>query len=69
MGAELIGGKEFFSKLTGVEEKIAGSDLVISGEGRLDNQSFCGKVVDGIVTLAGKHKKPVALFCGLSEIS
>ncbi len=69
LGAELIGGKEFFSKLTGVEEKIAGSDLVISGEGRLDNQSFCGKVVDGIVTLAGKHKKPVALFCGLSEIS
>jgi glycerate 2-kinase len=68
LGAEVVGGKQFFAELTGVEAEIAGSDLVISGEGKIDDQSFCGKVIDGIINLAQRYNKPVALFCGVSEI-
>ena len=68
LGAEIISGKNFFASVTGLEDKISKSDLVIGGEGKIDNQCFCGKVVDGILGLAKKYGKPVALFCGVEEI-
>jgi len=47
-----------------LEERIAASDLVITGEGRLDAQTFYGKAPAEVARLAKKYDKPVAIVCG-----
>lgn len=69
LGAELISGKRFFAQLTRLEQEIGESDLVITGEGRLDGQSFRGKVVDGVLELASRAGKPVWIFCGSKALA
>ena len=68
LGGKIISGWRFFANLTNLQQKIAQSDLVISGEGRIDSQSLNGKVVDGVITLAKEAGKPVWLFCGLNSL-
>jgi len=43
------------------------ADWVISGEGRLDEQSLQGKVIDGGAQLCRKYDKPLSLFVGKNE--
>ena len=69
LGAELKGGFQTVAELTGLEEKFQHADLVISGEGKLDSQSFHGKVVHGINELCKKYHKPLILFVGKSDLS
>lgn len=47
-GAELVSGADYVLDLLGFARLLAGADLVITGEGRLDEQSAAGKVV-GVV--------------------
>ena len=47
-----------------LEEAIQDADLVITGEGRLDEQTAMGKVPVGVAALAKKYQKPVIAFCG-----
>ena len=47
-GAEMVSGVKLFLSLTGLLDKIAGADLVITGEGRLDGQTMAGKAPLGI---------------------
>jgi glycerate kinase len=65
--AELQPGFAIAASALRLEERIARSDLVITGEGRLDSQSFCGKAPVEIARLARKHGKRVALVCGQCE--
>lgn len=67
--AQLKSGFRVISTLTGLEEKICAADWVISGEGKLDKQSAQGKVISGIAELCRKHKKPLALFVGINELT
>ena len=68
LNGKIISGWRFFANLTGLEEKIKQADIVISGEGKIDDQSFCGKVVDGVLTLAHKYGKRCILFCGVNAL-
>ncbi|HEY0010063.1 MAG TPA: glycerate kinase [Tepidisphaeraceae bacterium] len=47
-GAEMVSGVELFLSMTGLLEKIATADLVITGEGRIDSQTLAGKAPLGI---------------------
>ncbi len=38
--------------------------MVIKGEGKIDEQSFQGKVIDGVTKLAKKYNIPVMAVCG-----
>ncbi len=67
-GAELGKGFDIISKLTDLEQKIKNADWVISGEGKLDEQSLQGKVIDGIAALCQKHQKPLSLFVGKNDL-
>ena len=42
---------------------------MISGEGKLDKQTYDGKVIDGIAKRCEKHHKPLIIVVGISEIS
>ncbi len=50
--------------LVHLEQAIADSDFVLTGEGHLDHQSSQGKVVSGVAKLAKKHGKPCVALVG-----
>ena len=64
LGAELKPGIELVMEQTGIEEQIKDSDYVITGEGRLDGQTYMGKTPVGVAKLAKKYKKPVIALSG-----
>ena len=49
---------------TKLEDYIAASDIVVTGEGRLDGQTVLGKAPIGVAELAKKHGKKVIAFSG-----
>ncbi len=63
-GAKLRRGMELFDELTGLRQQIERSSLVITGEGRLDEQSAEGKVVSYVSDLARSSGIPVVAVCG-----
>jgi len=69
LGAEIKSGVSFISKIVELEKQIQNADLVICGEGKLDNSSFEGKVVGEVFEIAKKHNKKCAIFVGQSELT
>ena len=63
-GAELRSGFETLAGVLKLESEIAASDIVITGEGRLDAQTLDGKGPAGVAALARKHGRPVIAFAG-----
>ena len=64
LGARLVSGIELLSSAAGLREMIKDSDLVITGEGRLDGQSAMGKAPAGIAKMAKEYGRTVIAFCG-----
>lgn len=64
LGAELISGFEFYKKITRLDEEVKKADWIITGEGRLDEQTFHGKAAHRLVKLAENNFKPVTFFTG-----
>jgi len=60
---EMRSGIDFFIDIMAVESKAQGSDLIITGEGRLDN-SLAGKTPIGISRIAKKYDKPLLFLTG-----
>lgn len=64
LGGILRPGIDIVLDETGLEEEIAGADLVITGEGRMDAQTLMGKTPAGVAGLARKHGIPVVAVAG-----
>ncbi len=64
LNASLMSGIELVMKETDLESYIKDADLVVTGEGRLDGQSYMGKAPIGVAKLAKKYGKPVIAFSG-----
>jgi len=64
LGAQLVPGFELIAEELELAERISGADLVITGEGFLDDQSFEGKVVGGVAALAAEAGVPVLAIAG-----
>ena len=67
--AKLVRGIEYLLEKLNVEQEIRTSDLILTGEGRLDFQSQHGKLISGITAIAKKHSKPVVAICGGLELT
>ena len=63
-GARLNPGIETVLDTVRFEERVAGADFVITGEGRLDSQSLRGKVVIGVSRRAKRIGIPVFAVVG-----
>lgn len=63
-GATLASGAAAVAELTGLDTAIAGADLVITGEGRIDASSAGGKVVSAVMARADAAGVPTALVAG-----
>ena len=61
---ELKSGVSLILEETRLSEKMQGADLVITGEGRLDEQSTMGKAPIGVAKLAKTQGIPVIAFAG-----
>jgi len=57
-------GVEVVAELVGLAGSLEVADLVITGEGRADEQTLHGKTAIGVATLARPRKTPVVLLCG-----
>ncbi|MGH9091175.1 MAG: glycerate kinase, partial [Acidimicrobiales bacterium] len=66
LGARLVPGFDLVAELVGLAGRLAGADLVMTGEGCLDATSFDGKVVGGVVAAAG-GRAPVLCVVGSTE--
>jgi glycerate kinase len=64
LGGELVPGFEVVADAIELAERIEGADLVVTGEGFLDEQSFQGKAVGGVVGLAAEFRVPVLVVVG-----
>ncbi|HJI71026.1 MAG TPA: tRNA adenosine(34) deaminase TadA [Coriobacteriaceae bacterium] len=64
LGAELRSGVETVLDLVGFDERVHDVDLVITGEGNMDEQSAAGKAPVGVARRAKRHGKPVVAVVG-----
>lgn len=64
LGAELRSGVETVLDLIGFDEHVRDVDLVITGEGNMDEQSAAGKAPVGVARRAKRYGKPVVAVVG-----
>lgn len=62
--AVLESGIKIIFEETDLESKIKEAEMIITGEGRLDEQTILGKVPIGIATISKKYHKPVIAIAG-----
>jgi glycerate 2-kinase len=69
LGAELRPGIELLLDLVGFHERVEEVELVITGEGALDEQTLHGKAVAGVAAAARKAGVPVVAVCGTNRLT
>jgi glycerate 2-kinase len=62
--ARLQSGIDLVLDQTGFDGLLDGIDLVLTGEGRIDEQTMGGKVLSGVLARARKRNVPVAAIVG-----
>lgn len=65
LGGRLRGGLDFVAETLKLEERMEGCDLILTGEGRLDDSTRQGKTVVGVSRLAKKHGIPCMALVGV----
>lgn len=65
---ELISGITLMKELSQFDQKIKGSQWIITGEGKLDEQTLSGKTIHGIIEAARLEHINVAAFCGMLDL-
>ena len=69
LNAELASGVDLVMQLANFDKVLQGADWVITGEGKLDSQTFSGKTINGVVKSAKKQNVLVAALCGSVEVT
>lgn len=63
-GAEIVSGADLIAETVGLSAALAGADLLITGEGRTDEQTASGKLCSVLATLARKQGAKTLLVSG-----
>ena len=64
LGGRLVSGFDMVASQVGLEARVAAADLVVTGEGRLDEQSLQGKGPVGVARLARRLGKRIVGVAG-----
>jgi glycerate kinase len=64
LGARVVPGAAFVAEHVGLDDRLAASDLVVTGEGRFDWQSLHGKVAAQVAERALRHGIPTVVLAG-----
>ena len=65
---ELLPGIDLIKQIADFDANIKTADWIITGEGKLDDQTLSGKTISGVLSSAKKHKIKVAAFCGSTDL-
>ncbi len=68
LNADIVSGAEVIFNEINIDERIKKADYVITGEGKIDNQTVMGKAPDKIAGKAKKYGKKVIAFGGSVDI-
>jgi len=68
LGAHLRPGVELVMNAVDLGRRMEGADLVVTGEGTLDEQSLHGKVPVGVIEAARGRGVPAIVLCGRAEV-
>lgn len=68
LNGDLKPGIQLMKELANFDEQISGADWIISGEGKLDNQTLSGKTIHGVIDSAKVKNIKVAAFCGAIDL-
>ena len=71
LNAKIISGTDFLFQLNKLHNLLNNShiDLIITGEGKIDEQTLHGKFIAGITAIAKTYKIPVIVICGISKLN
>ncbi len=69
LNATLESGAAIVFAQTQLENHIRNADLVITGEGKMDQQTLSGKLVLSVADMCKRHSVPVAAVCGTLALS
>jgi len=69
LAGSLTSGIDLIKELANFDIIIEDADWIITGEGKLDEQTLSGKTIAGVVSSAAQKNIPVAALCGSVNIS
>ncbi len=69
LNARLVNGIDYFLEATGFEKELKKADLVVTGEGSIDEQTLQGKGPFGVAKRAKEFLLPVIAFAGRVAIT
>lgn len=67
LNANIASGINILLKTCNFKERISDADLIITGEGKIDNQTLYGKVLTGVARMAAETRIPVLAIGGIVE--
>ncbi|VDG18933.1 glycerate kinase [Lactobacillus plantarum] [Lactiplantibacillus mudanjiangensis] len=69
LGATMTPGFQLLSEVAKLKDKIADADIVVTGEGQLDQQSLHGKLPVQVAQLARQYHKPCFCVAGRIQLT
>lgn len=69
LGATRVSGADFVLQATDFDRYLARADVVVTGEGRFDEQTLSGKGPGTVIARARDAGVPVAVVCGSAELA
>lgn len=66
LDAQFKNGTDFLFELSGLEDKLAHTpyNYILTGEGKIDEQTLQGKLINGVAALGKRYNIPVIGLCG-----
>lgn len=68
LNGHLLPGIELIKNLAQFDSHIKDASWIISGEGKLDSQTFSGKTIQGVIHSAKEKNIKLAVFCGTIDL-
>ena len=69
LNADLSSAIHVILDICQIDELIKGVDLIITGEGKVDQSSLDGKLLSGLVKQANRSAVPIMVVCGQNELA
>jgi glycerate kinase len=69
LNAQLRSGTDVVFDVTRLKQSIDWADIIITGEGKLDEQTLHGKLIAGLGAATRDAGKPMLAVCGTSELT
>ncbi len=67
LGAKLEPGAEWLLNKIHIDRAIRKADFIVTGEGKIDQQSWSGKLISNVIARTDKQLKQTILVCGVFE--